>query len=75
LTRTFCGGTGTITLDEKLFCRISRSQDSAKGLNNTVDIFEQLFDKDKVQKIATEPNCYGQQFKNSRAIPSLSGRG
>ena len=28
------------------FCGISRPQDSDKGLTNTVDTFEQFFDKD-----------------------------
>jgi len=38
------------------FCGISRPQYSAKGLTNTADTFEQRFDKDMVQKIATMPN-------------------
>ena len=61
-----CGRTGKITLDEKLFCGISRPQDSAKGPTNNVDTFEQLFDKDMAQESATEPNRYSEQFKNSR---------
>jgi hypothetical protein len=36
------------------------------GLTNTVDTFEQFFDKDMAQESATEPNCYAEQFKNSR---------
>ena len=53
-------------IGRETFCGISRPQDSAKGLTNTVETFEQLFDKDMVQKIATEPHRYAQQFKNSR---------
>jgi hypothetical protein len=41
-------------------------QNSAKGLTNAVDIFEQFFDTDIVQKIVTETNYYAEQFKNSR---------
>jgi len=43
-------------LDETFFGGISRPPDSAKGLTNTVDTFEQFFDKDIVQKIVNEPN-------------------
>jgi len=41
---------------ETFFGGNSRPPDSANGLTNTVDTFEQFFDKDMVQKIATEPN-------------------
>jgi hypothetical protein len=49
----------------EIFCGISGPQDSAKGLTNAVDIFEQFFNKDIVQKIVTETNHYAEQFKNS----------
>jgi hypothetical protein len=51
---------------EIFFCGIRRPQDSATGLNNTADTFEQFFDKDMAQESATEPNCNAAQFKNSR---------
>jgi hypothetical protein len=38
------------------FGGISRPQDNATDLTNTVDTFEKFFDKDMVQKIANEPN-------------------
>jgi hypothetical protein len=50
----------------EIFSGMSGPQDSAKGLTNPVDIFEQLFDTDVVQKIVTETNRYAEQFKNSR---------
>jgi len=43
----------TITSVDKKLSGISGPQDSAKGLANPVDIFEQFFDKDIVQKIVT----------------------
>jgi hypothetical protein len=42
--------------DGENFGGISWPQDSAVGPTNTVDTFIQFFDKDMVQKIATEPN-------------------
>jgi hypothetical protein len=56
----------TITSVDKKLSGISGSQDSAKGLANPVDIFEQFFDKDIVQKIVTETSRNAEQFKNSR---------
>jgi hypothetical protein len=50
----------------EIFSGINGPQDSAKGLTDAVDIFEQFFDKDIVQKVATEGNCYAEPFKNSR---------
>jgi len=44
---------------------ISWPQDSAKGQTNAVDIFEQFFGKDIVQKIMTVTNRYAAQLKNS----------
>lgn len=57
------------------FCGISRPQDSDKGLTNTVDTFEQFFDKDMAQKIATHINRYAGQLKIQGAICPPSGRG
>ena len=34
----------------EIFSGISGPQDSAKGLTNAVDIFEQFFDEDIIQK-------------------------
>jgi hypothetical protein len=62
----FCGILWTITSDGKKLNGISGPQDSAKGLANTVDIFEQFFDKDIVQKIVTETCCNAEHLKNSR---------
>jgi len=45
---------------------ISGPHNSVKGLANAVDIFEQFFDKDIMQKIVTVTKCYAEQFKNSR---------
>ena len=44
----------TIMSVDKKFSGISGPQDSAKGLANDVDIYEQFFDKDILQKIVTE---------------------
>jgi hypothetical protein len=44
----------------EIFSGMSGPQDSAKGLRNPVDIFEQFFDTDTVQKIVTETNCYAE---------------
>jgi urocanate hydratase len=52
--------------DNKKLSLISGPQASAKGLANAVDIFEQLFDKDIVQKIVTETCHCTEHFKNSR---------
>jgi hypothetical protein len=46
---------------------VSGAQDNAKDLTNTVDIFEQFFDEDIVEKIVIETSFYAGQFKNSRA--------
>jgi hypothetical protein len=51
------GGCGQLSDDKKL-SGISGLQASAKGLANAVDIFEQLFDKDIVQKIVTDLLLY-----------------
>jgi len=51
---------------DKKFSGISGPQDSAKGLANDVDIYEQFFDKDILQKIVTEICRNAEQFKNSR---------
>jgi hypothetical protein len=40
--------------------------DSAKGLANPVDIFEQLFDADVVEKIVTETSHYTEGLKNAK---------
>jgi hypothetical protein len=48
------------------FSGMSEPQDSAKGLANPVDIFEQFFDTDIIQTIVTETNRYAKQFKNTR---------
>jgi hypothetical protein len=45
---------------------MSGPQYSAKGLTNPVDIFEQFFGTDIVQKIVTETNRYAEQFTISR---------
>jgi hypothetical protein len=45
---------------------ISGNQDSAKGLANAVDIFEQCLDKNILQKIVTKTKHYAEHFKNSR---------
>jgi hypothetical protein len=50
----------------EIFSGISGPQDSAEGLTNAVDIFEQFFDEDIIQKTVTETNCYAEQFKNLR---------
>jgi hypothetical protein len=55
----------TVTSVGKKLSGISGPQDNAKGLANAVDIFEQFFDKDSVQKIVTETCCNAEQFKNS----------
>ena len=44
----------------------SGPHDSAKGMTSAVDIFEQFFEKDFVQKIVTETTHYAEHFKNSR---------
>jgi len=56
----------TIKSVDKKFSGISGPQDTAKGLANPVDIFEQFFDNDIVQKIVTETCRNTEQFKNSR---------
>jgi len=48
------------------FIIISGPQFYANGLTNAVDIFEQSFDKDIVQRIVTETSRYTEQFKNLR---------
>jgi hypothetical protein len=48
------------------FRGIKGPHDSVAGLTYAVDIFEQFFDKDIVQKIVTKTKCYAEQFKNSR---------
>jgi hypothetical protein len=40
-------------------------QNSAQVVTGTVDTFELQFEKDLVQKIMNETNCYAQQFKNT----------
>ena len=60
------GGKGPITSDEKLLVELADLKTSAKGLTNTADTFEQLFDNDMAQESATEPNRYAEQLKNSR---------
>lgn len=53
-------------IGQETFGGISRPEDSAKGLTNTVDTFEQIFEEDMVKEIATDPNHFAEQFKNSR---------
>jgi hypothetical protein len=62
-------------IGQETFGGIKKPQGSGKGLTNTVDTFEQYFEKSTVQKIVTEPNHYTEQSKNSRVILSASGRG
>jgi hypothetical protein len=57
---------GNYVGQRETFSGISGPQDSAKGLNNAVDIFEQFFDEDIIHKFVTETNRYAEQFKNSR---------
>jgi hypothetical protein len=52
--------------NREIFTWINEPQDSAKDLTNIVDIFEQFFDKDIIQEIASETSCYAQQLKYSR---------
>jgi len=54
--RNFLWGDGDNYIGQEIFGGISRPQDSAVGLTNTVDASEHFFDKDMVLKIATEPN-------------------
>jgi hypothetical protein len=63
--KNFLWADGDNYIGRETFCGISRAQDCAKGLTNTLEKFEQFFDKDMVQEIATEPNCYAEQFKIS----------
>lgn len=39
------------------FSGIGGSQDNGKCLTNTVDNFQQIFEKEIVQEIVTETNC------------------
>jgi hypothetical protein len=57
---------GNYVRRQEIFSGISGPQDSARGLTNAADIFQQFFDEDIIQKIVTETNCYTEHFKNSR---------
>jgi hypothetical protein len=46
------------------FSVVSGPKVYAKGLTNAVDIFEEFFDKNIVERIVTETNRYAEQFKN-----------
>jgi len=50
-------------------------QDSARGLTNAVDIFEQLPDKNIAQKTVTETSHFAEQLKNSEATFFQSDQG
>ena len=66
MTIFYVGGQGKLHWTRNFFVELADLKTSAKGLTNTVDTFEQLFDKDMAQESATEPNRYSEQFKNSR---------
>lgn len=46
------------------FSVVSGPQVYAKVLANAIDIFEQFFDNDIVQRTVTETNRYAEQFQN-----------
>lgn len=54
------GRRGQLRQTTRNFSGISGPQDNSNDLSKVVDIFEQFFDKNVVQKIVTEDNRYAE---------------